>query len=175
MPKTPEFECAMHFFTLMASKPVYEELVSNWIALSGNLLTELSCSPEELQELMTWAVTENTDPKPQFDSTQYIASAKNPMATFAKHASMLHRIWKSRNKKVVAKVIPLPYELTHWLMTGPGVNAPLNGFTNWREKLDSIKRSWYRTGWERQPDPEGITEKQYEEWFEYYLRELSRR
>jgi hypothetical protein len=54
-------------------------------------------------------------------------------------------------------------------MLGPGVNAPTKGFTSAREKLNAVKRSWYGSDWEIQPDP-AI---KWEEMFAEYQRESS--
>lgn len=51
-------------------------------------------------------------------------------------------------------VRPLPNDIASWLMLGSGVNAPIQGFTSARKKLDEIKCAWYGDGWSSQPDPD---------------------
>src|ERR1700739_2387868 len=59
---------------------------------------------------------------------------------------------------------PFPYNFTAWLMLGPGVNAPVGGFTTWQDKLNAIRRSWYGLDWESQPVPEGEWEERFNEY-----------
>ena len=56
-------------------------------------------------------------------------------------------------KAVVAASKPLPLNIAEWMMLGPGVNTPLEGWKTAREKMDKIKIAWYGKGGETQPDP----------------------
>jgi hypothetical protein len=92
----PALECASHFKHLM--NPTAKVSAREWMNLCRSMLTDLNCTPDELKAFMTWAAQENTDPKPQFDSVEYLAKANDPMATLVKHSASLYRVWRSRKQ-----------------------------------------------------------------------------
>jgi hypothetical protein len=169
------FDVARHFYTLMGSNPSHKALAYGWCDAVEELLTNLNTTSEQLMEFMTWAAIENTDPKPQFNSVEYLAKSKDPMAILVKHSASLYRVWQGRKRsaavvveKKAAEVKPLPVDQTTWLMLGPGVNEPLHGFTSCREKLNAIKWMWYGRDFASYPDPVG----EWEEMFKQYRRDF---
>ncbi len=175
-------ELAKHFFTLMGSNPSHKALAQGWCKSVEQLLTDLNSSPDQLREFMTWATTENTDDNPKFNSVEYLAQSRDPMNTLVKFAPGLYKVWQSRKRSEAAKKAPKvkPFtgwtqqqiDITHWMMTGPGMNQPLKGWTSAREKLDATKSGLldYRPGWQDIPDP--ITMERAEELFAHYQAEL---
>jgi hypothetical protein len=139
---------------------------SNWVDHAEKLLNVSGFSPQEAANFIRWAVTENISDKPQFNSVAYISKSKDKFATLMKHLDNLLAVY-NRNKTAINKVAeaearlaepvrPLPRDIAKWLMTGPGVNQPLDGWTSARQKMDSVKRGWYGKGGEQQADPDGL-------------------
>ncbi len=88
--------CARHFKGIMGSAQ------KGWIPKSRFLLDTYSLTPDELKEFMTWAATENTSDKPQFNSVEYLAKASDPMSSLVKNAPGLIRVWRVRQRAATA-------------------------------------------------------------------------
>jgi hypothetical protein len=152
---------ALHFYELMGKNPAHASLGFEWEGKVSDLLNTLQCSPAELMDYMRWAATENTDPKPQFNSVEYLAKSNDPMATLVKHSVSLYKVWWSRKRSAEPKVKawtgwkPIDRDAARWSMLGPGVNQPLNGWVSARQKLDAYKSAMldYRPGWQTIEDP----------------------
>lgn len=156
------FDLTCHFFRCMGSNPAHKANTTVWGVQMKSVLESTALSPEEMTEFLTFATTENVSDKPQFNSVAYLAKAKDPMATFVKHSQNLLRLWQGNRRAAKAEaratvrlenIDPLPVDLVHWMMTGQGVNTPLNGWQSARQKLDSIRCSWYGKDYANYPDP----------------------
>jgi hypothetical protein len=95
---SPAVECVTHFKQLMSITTT----VQGWVKLTRSLLDDYTLTPDELKLFMTWAATENTDPKPQFNSVEYLAKANDPMTSLVKNAPTLIKSWKARRKSDLA-------------------------------------------------------------------------
>ncbi len=141
---------ALHMFKTMGKQDYHKKFAMEWVGLAQQLIDTTGYETEELKAFINWAVNDNVSDLPAMNSVEYLAKALNPLSSLLKNCDSLLRFY-SASKKVAGvtrkkeqkHLRPLSRDVASWLMLGPGVNQPLDGWTSARQKLDSIKFAWY--------------------------------
>ena len=167
LPKQEVIKIVKHYAAL-TGKDKESELQTTWLIPMSSLVKKADVPIEEFIQFLTWAVEENTHEQGSLNSVEYLAMAKDKMASLEKNFESLFRKFKAKQKMTkhkakAAQTPPMPPEVAYRLMLGYGVNMPLAGWSSAREKLDALKLSWYGAIASQQADPNIIWEELFDE------------
>lgn len=150
--------CASYFKNIMNLTIPFK----GWIKLTRSLLDEYDFTPEELRDFMLWAATKNTSSTPQFSSVDYLAKAKDPMASLVKNAPSLIKVWKNQQTRRIGRKIFWKGEFDCQICRGDGYVEPVQSGKPGAKKL--IPCSNCKCGYHLMPERKLVPK---EEWNRY--------